>query len=115
MRKEFGMNILVFYILANLNHSDNRGMKPIHYAAQYDSLKGLKKLIDHGANPDEKDLYEESPLFIAAKYGMFSLCYQWHFKLVICVVEGRLYFTLETLHFFLFASDITVQLAMSQK
>ena len=73
---DFHINILAVYILANLNHSDNRGMKPIHYAAQYDSLKGLKKLIDCGANPDEKDLYEESPLFIAAKYGMFSLCYQ---------------------------------------
>ena len=73
MRAELEMNILVSYCLANRNHNDNRGMKPIHYAAQYDSLKGLKKLIDCGVNPDEKDLYEESPLFIAAKYGMFSI------------------------------------------
>lgn len=45
------------------------GKTPLHIAAETNNTEIIEFLIDHGANKDAGDAYDQTPLFIAAKEG----------------------------------------------
>lgn len=51
---------------------DFNGNTALHYAAVYGDASMIKKLIDHGWNPNQLNNYNESPLIYATYYGKFD-------------------------------------------
>ena len=54
---------------ADVNAKDNRGMTPLHQAAQYGQRQVAEVLIAKGANVNETDTAGQIPLHIAAEFG----------------------------------------------
>lgn len=52
-----------------LNLLDERGCTPLHWCAQVNCGKGVRILIERGANPNTADNGQQTPLHIAASFG----------------------------------------------
>ena len=71
-RRGFIHYILNFsIIIANMSKKAQgyEEYQAVHFAAAYDATKALQMLIELGANPDERDGWQQTPIFLAAKYG----------------------------------------------
>lgn len=65
---------LVTYSLdqgADINVSDSHGISPIHAAAYANKFEMLGFLIARGANVEAITENDETPLFLAAKFGTY--------------------------------------------
>eukprot|EP00057_Strongylocentrotus_purpuratus_P027340 XP_011681814.1 PREDICTED: tankyrase-2-like [Strongylocentrotus purpuratus] len=52
---------------------DNKGMRPLHYAAWQGRLEPVRLFLQAGANPNEMSLDSETPLHLASQYGSYSV------------------------------------------
>lgn len=50
----------------NVNEADEYGMTALHYAALNGSAEMCDELLTHGANPNQRDRYGQSPLLLAS-------------------------------------------------
>ena len=58
----------------NVNHKDNAGWTPLHFATGYNYISICKLIIENieDANPENNEL--TTPLHIAAHYGYLEIC-----------------------------------------
>ena len=49
-----------------INHLDVHGQAPLHLAVRAGSIHAVEVLIDHGANPNQRDKFGRSPLYDAS-------------------------------------------------
>lgn len=52
-----------------VNTCDDRGFRPLHWAARFGHTRILKILLDHGADVDGREIHEMTALHIAASTG----------------------------------------------
>ena len=56
---------LMFKYGGNANLSGKNGFKPLHYAAKKGLVENVRCLLEHGANPTEKNDALQTPLDLA--------------------------------------------------
>ena len=64
--------LLYFTVNPNIKTFNNK-QTPAHYAAKYDAVDALKILMKYGADLNEVDSMERTPLYVAAEFGECSL------------------------------------------
>ena len=75
MEDRQGPNNLFLEFSADKRKKSNgiEAKEPIHYAAMFDALDAVKLLISLDVSADQPDNLHQTPLFIAARNGMFIL------------------------------------------
>jgi ankyrin repeat protein len=58
--------------ISDFNVGDSQSRRPIHYAAQVDSVKNLELLVKYGGDLKDIDKKKMTPLMLAAKSGRFK-------------------------------------------